>query len=77
MRRRRRITAGFLHESQMLARGLAHLLEVLKDRHPDRDEARLALRCTLELEAVLTEQAAQLGRQPSGAQTREADHARG
>lgn len=55
--RRRRQTAGVLHESQVLARGAAHVLEVLKTWHPDSDEARLALKCVLDFEATLTERA--------------------
>ena len=56
MPRRQRITKGLLTESAILARGAAHVLEVLRTRHPKSDDARLALRCALELEAWLTEQ---------------------
>jgi len=51
---KRREAAGYLHQSQVLARGAAHLLEVLRLRHPDSDDARLAQRCVLSLEATLT-----------------------
>lgn len=57
---RRRQTAALLQESQVLARGTAHVLEVLKARHPKLDEARLALRGVLELEAALTDELARL-----------------
>jgi hypothetical protein len=57
MPRKRRLTAGFVRESQILARGASHVLDVLKARHPDREEARLAARCVLELEAWLNEAA--------------------
>jgi len=60
MARRPRITRRVLSESAILARGAAHVLEVLRARHPDQDEVRVALRCTLELEAELTAQAARL-----------------
>ena len=54
---RRKRSASLLRESQVLARGAAHVLEVLKNWHPDRDDVRIALRCTLELEAALTAEA--------------------
>ena len=58
--RRPRITRRYLGESAILARGVAHVLEVLRARHPDRDETRLALRCVTELEVELTAQTARL-----------------
>ena len=61
MARRRRLTRALLTEDAILARGAAHVLEVLKARHPDRDDVRLALRCTLELEVALTTRAAGVG----------------
>lgn len=54
MARRRRTTAGLLGESQVLARGAAHVLTVLKDWHPHSDDLRLALRAVLEFEARVT-----------------------
>lgn len=50
---RRRLTPGFMKESAALARAAAEVLSVLRDRHPSRDEAKLALRLALELEANL------------------------
>ena len=61
MARRRRLTPALLTEDAILARGAAHVLEVLKARHPDRDDVRLALRCTIELEVALTTRAAGKG----------------
>ena len=43
-------------ESRVLARGAAHVLDVLAKRHADRDDVRLALRFTVEFEAALTEE---------------------
>ena len=60
MARRRRKTAGLLGESQVLARGAAHVLTVLKAWHPQSDDLRLALRAVLEFEASVTEARARL-----------------
>lgn len=60
---KRRQAPGYLRQSQVLARGAAHLLEVLRLRHPDSDDARLAQRCVLTLEATLT---AAADRAPAG-----------
>jgi len=61
MARRRRQNPSLIRESLALTRGTAHLLDVLKARHPDRDEARLALKCVGELEAALTDTLQQMG----------------
>jgi len=55
MARRRRTTAALLGESQVLARGAAHVLTVLKGWHPHSDDLRLALRAVLEFEATVTQ----------------------
>ena len=55
MARRRRVTAALLGESQVLARGAAHVLTVLKGWHPQSDDLRLALRAVLEFEATVTQ----------------------
>ena len=56
MARRRRMTAAGLGESQVLARGAAHVLTVLKAWHPQSDDVRLALRAVLEFEATVTQE---------------------
>jgi len=55
MARRRRVTAALLGDSQVLARGAAHVLTVLKGWHPRSDDLRLALRAVLEFEAGVTQ----------------------
>lgn len=72
---RRRQTATLFQESQVLARGAAHVLDVLKARHPKLDEARLALRGVLELEAALTEAAGRLTASAPRRDTTGSDHA--
>lgn len=57
---RRRRTARALGESEVLARGAAHVLTVLKGWHPQSDDLRIALRAVLEFEATVTEDRARL-----------------
>lgn len=52
MPRQRRPTVRFLTESQSLTRGAGHVLEVLRRRHPDSDDLRMAVRCVHEFDAA-------------------------
>jgi hypothetical protein len=64
------MTKARLMESATLARGAAHTLSVLAQRHPNLDDARLALRCAIELEVRLTGLAAEF---EAGAATSSSD----
>lgn len=55
MARRPRLTRRLLTESAILTRGAAHILEVLRARHPQSDDLRIAWRAVLEFEAAVTE----------------------